>query len=303
MDKRKMMVLDRLLGGGGTPSYTISGTVYDADGATPVEGATVALGLLTATSAANGTYTISNVPAGTSGSMTCTLAGYSWAAITVAVMSGNLTGQDYDNAWWAAGGSAANAYAAYKPIGAASLAASKVNLVSAGSHDLVNGATPPTWDATNGWIFGANAYLTSDIQPAGTWTLICRFAGVPASGSENFIFGVFDGGGNEIALAPWNGGAFIRYENPNTVSFAPNLTSGVSAIAGANGFRNGTKEVTTLTISPGTSSKVLYVGALNLNGSVYGALAKNIQAFAVYNATLSDARVAAISTAMAALSP
>jgi hypothetical protein len=78
-------------GGAGVTTYTISGTVYDADGSTAVEGATVALGALTATSAANGTYTIADVPAGTSGSMTCTKTGYSWAAKTIAAMSGNLT--------------------------------------------------------------------------------------------------------------------------------------------------------------------------------------------------------------------
>ena len=78
-------------------TYTISGTVYDADGSTPVEGATVALGELTAESGVDGTYTIASVPAGTSGSMTCTLEGYSWTAISIAAMSGNLTGQDYTN--------------------------------------------------------------------------------------------------------------------------------------------------------------------------------------------------------------
>jgi hypothetical protein len=83
--------------GGGAAVYTISGTVYDADGTTPVEGATVALGAYSAESGVDGTYTIASVPAGTSGSMTCTLEGYSWTAISIAAMSGNLTGQDYTN--------------------------------------------------------------------------------------------------------------------------------------------------------------------------------------------------------------
>jgi hypothetical protein len=80
---------------GGISTYTISGIVYDADGTTPVSGATVALGLLTATSGVDGTYTISNVPAGTSGSMTCTKGGYNWVAIAIAAMAANLTAQNY----------------------------------------------------------------------------------------------------------------------------------------------------------------------------------------------------------------
>lgn len=79
----------------GAVTYSISGVVYDADGSTPIPGATVALGAYSATSAANGTYTISNVPPGTSGSMTCTKSGFNWAAITVAAMTGNLTAQNY----------------------------------------------------------------------------------------------------------------------------------------------------------------------------------------------------------------
>jgi hypothetical protein len=76
-------------------TYTISGTVYDADGSTAVVGATVALGALSAISGADGTYTISIIPSGTSGSMTCTKTGKAFAAITIAAMSGNLTSQNY----------------------------------------------------------------------------------------------------------------------------------------------------------------------------------------------------------------
>ena len=56
--------------------------------------ATVALGALTATSAVDGTYTIENVPPSTSGTLTATKAGYEFTSISIAAMSGNLTGQN-----------------------------------------------------------------------------------------------------------------------------------------------------------------------------------------------------------------
>lgn len=82
-----------------TALYSISGTVFDADGTTAVQSATVALGAYNTTSAANGTYTISGIPAGTSGSLTCTKSGYSWTAISVSAMAGNLTNQNYTANW------------------------------------------------------------------------------------------------------------------------------------------------------------------------------------------------------------
>lgn len=50
--------------------------------------------------------------------------------------------------WWQAGGTT-GAVAAYLAKGAASYAASKVNLVSPGTYDLTDGATFPGWVATS----------------------------------------------------------------------------------------------------------------------------------------------------------
>jgi hypothetical protein len=174
--------------GSSAPSvYTISGTVYDADGSTPVEGATVALGLLTATSAANGTYTISDVPAGASGSMTCTLAGYVWTAITVAAMSGNLTSQNYVNNWYAVAGLLANCILALQPRGAASLANSYINLANPGTYDAAPGVAP-TLDAT-GWTFnGTTQYLLSNcptnLKPC---TYVARISTTNTTGNRTII--------------------------------------------------------------------------------------------------------------------
>jgi di/tricarboxylate transporter len=75
-------------------TYSISGIV--SNGNTAIAGATVALGAYSAISGADGTFTITGIPAGTSGSLTSTLAGQTFypANISIPAMSGNLTCED-----------------------------------------------------------------------------------------------------------------------------------------------------------------------------------------------------------------
>src|SRR4029077_1987723 len=74
----------------------IAGTVTDANTATPIAGATVTWSGGSATSAADGTYTLSNVPPGTY-SVTAAFAGYTSGTRTgVVVTSGaTTTGTDF----------------------------------------------------------------------------------------------------------------------------------------------------------------------------------------------------------------
>ena len=79
------------VGAGGT----VSGTVTESSGGTPIEGATVALGARSTTTAANGTYSFA-VPAGTYPTMTVSAAGYdSSSATSVAVTDDNTTTEDF----------------------------------------------------------------------------------------------------------------------------------------------------------------------------------------------------------------
>lgn len=57
--------------------------------------------------------------------------------------------------WLPPGISSGNVIAAYEAEGAASYAASKINLANPGTYDITNegGGGAPTWDATKGWIF------------------------------------------------------------------------------------------------------------------------------------------------------
>lgn len=93
---QKTLVALKMLGGKAPiPTYTISGTVFESDGETPVEGATIALLSLSTLSGADGTYTLANVLAGTSGELTCTLEGFEWDPIQISAVTDNLTDQDF----------------------------------------------------------------------------------------------------------------------------------------------------------------------------------------------------------------
>jgi hypothetical protein len=283
--------------GGGVSTYSISGIVYDADGTTPVPGATVTLGALSAVSIANGTYTISNVPPGASGSMTCTLTGYSWTAITVAAMSGNLTAQNYTNAWWAGGGAGSIVYQAQQPEGAASYAASKVNLPNPGTHDVTDGDTP-AWDATNGWILtaGENHYLITDFIPDANKSAVIKFSGVAAP-DDAYLFGSYTGVGMSFQIIPKLATNKVRYGNGGASDKTPALLEGVLIIAGNKCYRNGVDDGITLTDWSGVSTHVVHIGRLN-RASPTGYITANIKAFALYDGVLTPAQALIINDAI-----
>src|SRR4030042_328416 len=82
--------------------------------------------------------------------------------------------------WYLSGGiPKADCLAAYQPKGAASYAASKVNIVNPGTYDLTDGAAFPTWDVVNGWTFadGSLQYLSISraIKTAVPLSMVCRF--------------------------------------------------------------------------------------------------------------------------------
>ena len=80
---------------GGTPVYTIAGTVLD--GVTPVSGVLVTLGAYSDTTDASGEYLIIDIPGGTSGNLTPTKTDYTFVptSTAIAAMSANLTGKDF----------------------------------------------------------------------------------------------------------------------------------------------------------------------------------------------------------------
>lgn len=192
--------------------------------------------------------------------------------------------------WWVVAGK--TCVAAYQPIGAASLAASYVNLANPGTYNAAPGGGAPTWASGTGWQAGSGVYLTTGIVPQSTWTVICRFAGMI---SNSVMFGSL-----------W-GGAYYQYERYNNVFYyengpfvaatAPAGNAGVIAIADRACYLNGTLDKTLAAGAP--SALPIYL--LNRNPIAGVATAGSMQAIAIYSDTLSAGEVATVSSAMAAL--
>ena len=205
----------------------------------------------------------------------------------------------YSSNWWEAGG-ATGCLAAYKSKGAASYAASKVNLVSPGTYDLTDGAAFPGWDATNGWKKTAPTQhlRTGIIVPDLTWTIVVRVGNCTVSASPCYALGAID-----CFAAPVisTANAYYRYgasRDLNDIGGA--TTAGVLAVAGKSVYKNGVLRGTIP--AGGTLSAVeIYICNTNNAGSPVGGTNLNVQAVAIYDNILSAAQVAAVSAAMAAI--
>lgn len=205
--------------------------------------------------------------------------------------------------WWLLGGvSAGSAVAVYQPKGAASLAASYVNLANPGTYDAAPG-TAPTFDAATGWTFTATSsqYLTTGVTPASVWSLIVQYKDATVTGFKIAIgnrgsvdgrFYVGPSGTNSSGVAYGYGDANLEKE--------PVLANGNLALAANQPYRNGSTNGYAFGIWTG-SSVALYIGCRNWNGTADGFFSGKIQAVAIYSTTLTATQVGLISTAMAAL--
>lgn len=207
-----------------------------------------------------------------------------------------------DKPWWLAGGiPRQNCVAAYQPKGASDYAASKVNLANPGTYNAADGAAYPTWTAAAGWIFnGSTQSLNSGVIPTQTYSMIIRFSDVTSTScvicgfyrpdffylSPAILSKAYYGTGNLTAASE--------------VGVSPNLASGVLALANRDGYRNGKKEATATTAAL-DEAVAIFIGCGNNNGSRGLFTAAYVQAFAVYNTTLFDMQVVALTAAMNAL--
>lgn len=199
--------------------------------------------------------------------------------------------------WWEVAGQ--TCVAAYQPKGAASLAASYINLANPGTYDAAPG-TAPSFDTATGWTFAAasSQYLTTGIVFGVNWTILVRV------GSATQSFGYLIGAQStsaalNVGFMPY--GSTSRYYVHGTQLAIAGAQTGASimAIAGANGYLNGALEAGSMTPGAGVN-RTLFIAARN-TGSASNHFSGIIRAIAIYNSTLTAAQVAALTTKMAAL--
>jgi len=214
-------------------------------------------------------------------------------------------GQNAARPWYLSGGvAAANCVAAYQPKGAASFAASLLDLTGNGNHAIdPGGAATPAWDAVNGWKGASGDYLTTALTPASdrSWTMIVCFsnavAGAYVCGSMKSVDGSL-----ALAVRPDNASAKVAYYHgaySKPLSVAPAMAAGILALAGPTCYRNGVAETGAPDAGTGDALPVNALG-LNLNGTPYGYVVY-VQAQAWYNTALTGPQVAAVTAAMAAI--
>lgn len=200
---------------------------------------------------------------------------------------------------WAMAGGAPRPIACYQPKGAASLAASYVNLANPGTYDAAPGVAP-TWAAATGWTFnGIGQYLTTGIVPASGWSMLIRFS--DRTGADGVLIGSAKNTGSRFYLRLLSSSNAIIYATGGAATVAPILDTGVLAVAGQQGYRNGSADGGAISAWLDTSNQPLTIGAYNNAGALGPFFAGKIQAAAIYSATLTAAQVAAVSAAMAAL--
>ena len=207
--------------------------------------------------------------------------------------------------WWDLNGTITSCVAAYQPKGAASYAASKVNLANPGTYNAVDGTAYPTWDTSTGWKGnGASQYLSTGL-PYNFKSAIVRFSGI---GSNQMLFGA--GRPDRQALGYGIGRRYIggHYTGCSTAGVnslwmsKETITSGIIGMVASpresyvNGYYSNTwDDVGTCTGNIHILARENGSGVIDYYCSAY------IAALAIYDSYLTSQNILDLTTAMAAL--
>jgi len=203
--------------------------------------------------------------------------------------------------WWDPNGEGLSVGAAYQPKGAASYAASKINLANPGTYDAVEGAAP-AWASGTGWIFGTNnRYLLTGITPQDGWSMFAQFTGANGS-DEHVVVGSQDTTHtSRFYLRPRSSFASGRiYGQGSFVAITGYLTAGNMAVADQQGYLDGVADGGAIGAWSGTARPII-VGGLMFDATPISWFQGNVVAVAIYSSTLTAPQVAAVAAAMAAL--
>jgi hypothetical protein len=205
--------------------------------------------------------------------------------------------------WYRAGGSP-QPVAAYQPIGAASLAASYVNLANPGVNDAAPGVAP-TWASGTGWTGdGLTTRLDSGVVATTTTTMIVRVSGVTWDARRSPAGDISAGTGRFFDMrSDGISGDYYGLVGSETLTMTLNGDGhGVMAICGdGRSFWNGSPGTTGAAMIGNASLPIALlcrrVGAATYNQYIN----YSIQAVAIYSTSLTASQVSAVSAAMAAL--
>lgn len=211
--------------------------------------------------------------------------------------------QPVSESWWLSGGiSAAIAAAVYQPKGAASYAASLVNLTGNATFNATEGVTPG-WDATNGWMFdGTDDYLNSNVNGNGTnkqYSVLIKYTNLSLGSGD--IFGQYAADTNSFRISSVNANSMHCYNSGyylwthNAQGVTP--TDGVIGIAGDRLYYNASDKGT-FPSGSNLADLSFYIGTKNSNANpvvIY------IQALAIYSAPITPEQVTAVTAAMGVL--
>lgn len=201
--------------------------------------------------------------------------------------------------WWEVPGK--TCVAAYQPKGAASYAASKVNLANPGTYDCTAPGAGPSFDTAVGWTFGG--WLLNGLTPIvdQTWSAFCAYTNALLSGGPQSLFGA------QTATPPWSGFGARSYSvigrrvlNGSYHDGGTPAAAGVLGFAGSDGYFNGA-DYCNIGAQTGLVTPMAIGARLISSGVIDEPYRGNIVALAIYSAVLTSTEVAALSIRMAAL--
>ena len=202
--------------------------------------------------------------------------------------------------WWDPNGEGLCIVGAYQGKGAASRAASYVNLANPGTFDLVEVSGQPSWNTAYGWrdFFTPTCALDTGITIVNLYTVLVQFAGA-VSVTAGYAIGGFVGG---IIMSPWRTSlpdtAWLKY-SAWYLGLAAQV-SGNLAVTRNDAYFNGAPQGAAFINIVGPQGSC-FIGAYNNAGNPGAPFKYDIHAASVYSCILTDPQVLAVATAMALL--
>ena len=179
--------------------------------------------------------------------------------------------------------------AVYEAAGAASYAASKVNIVNPGTYDLTEAAGAVDWTTENGWSVADAKYLLTGIQPTGSYSVIVHYSDLNLTSNMGIIGGYSGADGYWIYVADFT--VFVNKGSAESALSAPRYDDGIICMAGNKAYLNGSLV--------GTVPSMTYDGTGNLSIMAVGAIntmAGKVKSVAIYSTQLSAVQVASITS-------